>query len=175
MNTSCQQSLLWIGLGSNIGDRAAAIDDAIAGLDAIDGLDVEAQSDVWETAPVGDVDQDPFFNAVVRVKSTRAPRTILQDCLHIEAAMGRVRTVDRRWGPRRIDLDMLLHSLLVIDEPGLQLPHPRLAERAFVLAPFSKIDPAVVHPVLGRTIDAMLEHEIERHGPLEGRCVHVSR
>ncbi len=173
MNTSSEQSLLWIGLGSNIGDRAAAIKEAIVQLRALDALSVEAQSDVWETAPVGNVDQGPFLNAVVRVKSARAPWAILQDCLHIESGMGRIRTDDRRWGPREIDLDMLLHSLLVIDEPGLQLPHPRLSERAFVLAPFAQIDPAVVHPLLGRTIDTMLKQEIERHGSLEGRCVRV--
>lgn len=161
---------MWIGLGSNLGDRSAAINDAIEHLAALEHVCVAARSDVWETAPLGDVDQGLFLNAVIRVESAAAPSIMLRNCLQIETAMGRTRTDMQRWGPRFIDIDLLVHNSMVIDEPGLQLPHPRLPERAFVLAPFAQLDGAFVHPTLGHTINAMLEQEKSRNGPLKGRC-----
>jgi 2-amino-4-hydroxy-6-hydroxymethyldihydropteridine diphosphokinase len=172
---SDQPLYYWIGLGSNMGDRGAALHAAIEQLDAATGLQVVGQSDVWETSPVGELDQPPFLNGVVRVQSSLSPQAVLHTCLGIETSMGRIRSESCRWGPRPIDLDVLMHSTLVVDEAGLQLPHPRMADRAFVLAPLAQLDGGRTHLVSGHTINAMLTVEIEQNGPLEGRCTRIAQ
>jgi len=141
----------YIALGSNLGDRAAAIAAGVAALDGWDGIAVVACSRVLETAPVGPP-QGWYCNAAVRVETMLAASDLLEACLRIESACGRDRTKERRWGPRRLDLDVLLYGHEVIDAPGLRVPHPRMHERAFVLDPLCELAPEVVHPVLGRTI-----------------------
>jgi len=131
----------FIGLGSNLGDRAALL------LAAVDRLraagDVVAVSDVYETAPVGGPeDQGPYLNLVVELRTADGPRRLLERCHELEAAAGRVRAV--RWGPRTLDADVLWVEGCVVDEPGLTVPHPRLWERRFVLQPLSELAPDLV-------------------------------
>lgn len=126
-----------IALGSNIGDKAGNLDRAVAALAATSGIRVTARSRYYRTAPWGIADQDWFVNAVVLVETALSPRALLEASLAIEARLGRVR--GRRWGSRLIDLDILTFGDLVVDEPGLVIPHPRMMERAFVLAPLAEL------------------------------------
>ncbi|MCC2113787.1 MAG: 2-amino-4-hydroxy-6-hydroxymethyldihydropteridine diphosphokinase, partial [Hyphomicrobiales bacterium] len=125
---------------------------AVALLDAVPGIRVTARSRNFRTAPWGITDQDWFVNAAILVETTLAPRALLEACLDIETRLGRVRSL--RWGPRLIDLDILLYGDLAIVEPGLAVPHPRMMERAFVLAPLADLMPARL--VAGRRVDDVL-------------------
>jgi 2-amino-4-hydroxy-6-hydroxymethyldihydropteridine diphosphokinase len=145
-------ALAWIGLGTNLGDRLAALQAAVAGLRRLG--EVEAVSSVYDTEPVGFLEQPPFLNAVLRLSTDRSPRDLLDGLLRIERDLGRVRTF--RNAPRTLDLDLLLYDERVIDEPGVTVPHLRLHERAFVLVPLAEIDPEAVHPVFGRTVAGLL-------------------
>jgi 2-amino-4-hydroxy-6-hydroxymethyldihydropteridine diphosphokinase len=144
----------YIGIGSNLGEREVTIRDALELLDADPELEVEAVSSIRETDPVGVVDQPRFLNAAVRVATELAPRPFLERLLAVEQQLGRVRAGER-YGPRTIDLDLLLYGDQIIDEPGLRVPHPRLAERRFVLEPLAELDPGLVVPGLG-PIQALL-------------------
>ena len=145
-------AIAYIGLGSNLGDRAAYLQ---AALDRLGMLGtVGAVSPFLETDPAGYAEQPRFLNAAVRLRTTLPPDDLLREMLSIETALGRVRTV--RWGPRTIDLDLLLYDDLVRDDPGLTVPHPRMHERRFVLEPLAAIAPAAVHPLLGQTISQLL-------------------
>jgi 2-amino-4-hydroxy-6-hydroxymethyldihydropteridine diphosphokinase len=137
----------YIGIGSNLGDRAKTIAEAVRLLAAGDDLDLGAVSALRETDPVGVVDQPRFLNAAARVVTGLSPQALLERLLQVEQALGRVRA--ERYGPRTIDLDLLLYGDEVIDEPGLRVPHPRLAERRFVLEPLVELDSALVVPGLG--------------------------
>lgn len=141
----------YVALGSNLGDREAQLRAAIAALRADPEILVEAVSTVYETAPVGPPPQGPYLNAVVRLRTPLAPRALLARLLAIEVAAGRVRD-GRRWSARSLDLDLLVYGELLLDEPGLCLPHPRLHERAFVLEPLCELAPRLVHPRLGASI-----------------------
>ena len=130
----------FLALGSNLGDREAALRAAVAGMD-----DVVAVSPVYETAPVGGpAGQGPYLNAVVELDTERAPRDLLALCRRLEDAAGRVRA--ERWGARTLDVDVLLVGDLVVDEPDLVVPHPRLRERRFVLVPLADLAPDLVPP-----------------------------
>ena len=146
----------FVALGSNLGDRHALLDFAVARLRASEGIAVLAVSPVYETAPVGGPPQDAYLNAAVALRTALAPRALLERLLAIEAQAGRVRTGVRD-APRRLDLDLLLYGELVLDEPGLVLPHPRLHERAFALVPLADLAPDLVHPVRGETIGRLAE------------------
>ncbi len=150
----------YIGVGSNLGDRAAAIDAAIEALAATPGLRVTATSRVRETDPVGLTGQPRFLNAVIEVETRLSPAALLKRLLAIEDRLGRVRTT--RWGPRIIDLDLLLHGSRVVKTKSLTLPHPRLAERAFVLEPLAELRPDLKVPGTGRTVSALLDAVTER-------------
>ena len=138
----------YIGIGSNLGERDVTIRDALELLDADPELEVEAVSSIRETDPVGVVDQPRFLNAAIRLATELAPHPLLERLLDVEQQLGRVRTGER-YGPRTIDLDLLLYGDEVVDEPGLRVPHPRLAERRFVLEPLAELDPGLVVPGLG--------------------------
>jgi 2-amino-4-hydroxy-6-hydroxymethyldihydropteridine diphosphokinase len=128
----------FLGLGSNVGDRLANVQQAVDRLARTEGIRVVRASRVYETDPVGPPQPD-YLNAVVEVETTLPPRALLEACLGIEAVMGRVR--GERWGPRVIDLDVLTFGREAVDKPGLTVPHPRMHERAFVLVPLLELDP----------------------------------
>ena len=150
----------YIGMGSNLGDRAAAIDAALEMLEATPGLHIRRSSRVRETAPVGKTDQPRFLNAAVEVSTSLAPSTLLHRLLEIEARLGRVRR--ERWGPRIIDLDLLMHGRRALKTRELTLPHPRLAERAFVLESLHDLCPDADVPGTGCTVSELLERCVER-------------
>ena len=131
----------YVGLGSNLGEREATLWKALEGLGATEGIEVLAVSSFRETDPVGVVDQPRFVNAVAGLETSLSPRELLERLLDVERSLGRDRAVEERWGPRTLDLDLLLYGGESIDEPGLEVPHPRLTERAFVLEPLLELDP----------------------------------
>ena len=143
----------FVGIGSNLGDREAHLSRAIELLSAEDGIEVSGVSQIRETEPMGPVEQGPFLNGAVRVQTALAPRELLDRLLGIEQQLGRVRR--ERYGPRTIDLDLLLYGDEVVDEPGLTVPHPRLQERRFALEPLSDLDPGLTIPGSG-PISALL-------------------
>jgi len=139
----------YVGLGANLGDREATIRRAVELLP-----DVVAVSTLVETDPVGFVDQPRFLNGVAALETELAPRQLLDRLLAIERELGRTRE-GPRFGPRTIDLDLLLHGDAEIDEPGLTVPHPRLHERRFVLEPLAELDPELVVPGRGPVRDVL--------------------
>jgi 2-amino-4-hydroxy-6-hydroxymethyldihydropteridine diphosphokinase len=146
---------VFVGIGSNLGDREFLIRKAVEGLRELPHTSVLRVSSLYDTDPVGDVVQPPFLNAVAWLESELDARALLWHLLLIERRMGRVRT--QRWGPRSIDLDLLFHGDLVLDEPDLQVPHPEAHRRAFVLQPMLELDPDFVHPVTGETVRKMVK------------------
>jgi 2-amino-4-hydroxy-6-hydroxymethyldihydropteridine diphosphokinase len=130
----------FIGIGSNLGDRLGYLQLAVDALAAADGLRIVGVSPVYETAPVGGPDQPEYLNAVVALDTSRSARSLLELAHAIEADAERVRDV--RWGPRTLDVDILLVGDERVDEPDLVVPHPRMAERAFVVVPLADLDPA---------------------------------
>jgi 2-amino-4-hydroxy-6-hydroxymethyldihydropteridine diphosphokinase len=142
----------YLALGSNLGDRLEYLQRAVDLLGAEDGVRVVASSRVWETDPVGGPPQPRYLNAVVRVETGLEPRDLLSACQRVEAALGRVRL--ERWGPRTVDVDLLTFDERTIDEPDLEVPHPRMAERAFVLAPLLELEPDPMLPGGQRVGDA---------------------
>lgn len=141
-----------IGLGSNIGDKAANIDRAITLLMGDGDVRVEARSRLYRSAPWGVTDQDWFVNAAVRVSTALSPRALLERCQNVEREMGRVRI--RRWGERVIDVDILTYGDRKIAEPDLKVPHPLIGERAFVLVPLIEVAPRL--SLDGKTLEALL-------------------
>jgi 2-amino-4-hydroxy-6-hydroxymethyldihydropteridine diphosphokinase len=144
----------YVGLGSNLGDRAATLSRAVELLGREPGIEVVAVSSFAETDPVGYVDQPPFLNGAVAVETSLAPRQVLDALLEVERQLGRTR-LGPRYGPRTVDLDLLFVDELVLDEPGLTLPHPRLHERAFALEPLRELDPSLVVPGRGGVADLL--------------------
>jgi 2-amino-4-hydroxy-6-hydroxymethyldihydropteridine diphosphokinase len=143
----------YLGLGSNLGSR---LDNLRAGLRRLGPVvQVTAISALYETAPIGVTEQPSFLNAVCSVTTTLAPHPLLDRLKEIERELGR--TEGRRWGPRPLDLDILLYDEDRIELRDLEIPHPRLRERAFVLRPLSELDPDLVIPGDGRTVRALLE------------------
>ncbi len=145
---------VFVSLGSNLGDREAHFALALRRLAALPETRIEALSPIFETDPVGPPPQGPFLNAVVELRTGLAPRALLEALLVIERKAGRTRRATR-WLARPLDLDVLLYGERVIDESDLRVPHPRLAERPFVLEPLSILAPTLRHPVRGERVDEL--------------------
>lgn len=135
-----------VALGSNLGDRRATIDSALTAIDSLQFASVERVSTLIETDPVGPIEQGSYLNGVCVIETTLSARELLEALLAIEKSLGRDRSTEQRWGPRTIDLDLLVFGDVIIDEPGLCVPHPRLAERMFVLEPMNEIIPELIVP-----------------------------
>jgi 2-amino-4-hydroxy-6-hydroxymethyldihydropteridine diphosphokinase len=153
----------YIGLGSNLGDKEANLKRALELLDRSQGVRVKRVAAFYRTAPVGYTRQDWFLNTVAEVETALEPRELLMLLLAIEKELGRVRTV--HWGPRTVDLDLLLFGGEEIDTPDLVVPHPRLSQRAFVMAPLAELAPAL--KVAGRGTAAELAEELSKEQAIE--------
>ena len=139
----------FVGLGSNLGDRERTLQRALEELRLLPDTSVRSVSSFRDTAPVGIVDQPRFLNGAAELETGLGPRTLLDALLAIERSLGRERSGVPPGGPRTLDLDLLLYGEAEIDEPGLRVPHPRLAERRFVLEPLLELDPALEAPSEG--------------------------
>jgi 2-amino-4-hydroxy-6-hydroxymethyldihydropteridine diphosphokinase len=153
----------YVGLGANLGDREGTIRRAVALLDDTDGIAVAAVSALRETDPWGPVEQPGYLNGVAAVETVLGPRALLEALLEVERRLGRSREHEERWGPRTIDLDLLLYGDRTLDEPGLTVPHPRLHERRFALEPLAELAPDAVVP--GRGTVAELLRALDAAGP----------
>lgn len=144
-----------IAVGSNLGDRIDHLRAGLAAIAGLDGVEITAVSALYETAPVGGPEQQgPYLNAALRIVTTRNAADLLADLHRIEADRNRVRRI--RWGPRTLDLDLLVHGNTIIDTTELHVPHPRQHERRFVLVPVCDVAPDVIHPVLNRRMSDLL-------------------
>jgi 2-amino-4-hydroxy-6-hydroxymethyldihydropteridine diphosphokinase len=144
----------YVGLGGNLGDREETLRRAVALIAAVEGVDLLAVSELRETDPVGVVDQPRFLNGALKAETMLSPEALLDALLGIERELGRTRGTER-WGPRTVDLDLLLYDDEIVDEPGLQVPHPHVHERRFVLEPLAELDPDLEIPGRGR-VSALL-------------------
>ncbi len=158
---------VYVSIGSNLGDRFNYCRRAIELLRAAGGLEVFAVSSAYLTEPVGYLDQPDFVNLVVGLRTKLEVYQVYRHCKFIEAELGRVSTI--RWGPRVVDLDLLLFGDDVIDLSDLTVPHPRMHERRFVLEPLIEIAPDAYHPVLRKTAAEMLSALDEQGGKIKGR------
>jgi 2-amino-4-hydroxy-6-hydroxymethyldihydropteridine diphosphokinase len=144
----------FVGIGANLGDREANIRRAVELLGEIDGIEVVAVSALRETKPWGPIEQPAFVNGAVAVETALEPSELLMALLDVERLLGRVRSGER-WGPRTIDLDLLLYGERIVDEPGLTLPHPRLHERRFALEPLAELAPDAFVPGRGSVAELL--------------------
>ena len=144
----------YVGLGSNLEQPAEQIRSALAALHASAGICLQHCSSFYGNPPMGPQDQPDYINAVAEIRSSLAPGALLASLQAIERAQGRVRS-GQRWGPRTIDLDLLLYGDQVVNEPGLTVPHPGIAERSFVLLPLQEIAPQLCVPGLGPVTDLL--------------------
>jgi 2-amino-4-hydroxy-6-hydroxymethyldihydropteridine diphosphokinase len=154
---------VYIGLGGNLGDPIATLREALALVAQLPGVELDAVSSAYESAPVGLEQQPPFVNAAARVVTAAPLAELLAGLLGIERRLGRVRTV--RYGPRTCDLDILLAGDEIVQEPGLTVPHPRLAERRFALAPLVELEPALAlpgGPLLSSLLAAVGDQAVQR-------------
>jgi 2-amino-4-hydroxy-6-hydroxymethyldihydropteridine diphosphokinase len=145
----------WIGLGGNLGDAVATLHAALQDLDNLPQTRLVRASKLYRTPAWGVVEQPDFINAVALLDTRLPPRDLLDALLGIERAFGRERNGSERWGPRVLDLDLLLYDSAVIDEPGLRVPHPHLHERAFALLPLVEITPDAFIPGIARAADVL--------------------
>lgn len=144
----------YLGLGSNIGDRAHQLQQAIRIIDQYQYIDVTSISPIYETEPVGYTDQPQFLNLCIEIETTLDPQELLKRCLETEEALHRVRKI--RWGPRTLDVDILLYGNEIIEEDNLIIPHPRMTERAFVLIPLNDIASKHIEPRSQKLIENLV-------------------
>jgi len=154
--------IAYIGLGSNLGDRQKNLQDALTALEKHPRCEIVDHSDFIETDPVGYEDQGKFLNAVAEVETICTPVELMELLLATEEALGRERVI--HWGPRTIDLDILLYDDLVSPDPYVTLPHPRMAQRMFVMRPLCQLAPYAVHPVLRKTMQDIMDELGGREG-----------
>jgi len=148
-------AIAYLGLGSNVGDREEYIEQAVFLLEKNPNIQVTRRSSNQETEAEGGGDQPPYINAAVEIKTSLSPQKLLEICQEIEAALGREREVE--WGPRTIDIDILLYNDEIVSEDKLQIPHPLMHERLFVLKPLREIAPHALHPVLEKTVESLFD------------------
>ena len=148
--------LAYIGFGSNIGDRLVHIQNAIRALSKTEGITLRKISSIYKTDPVGYEAQAQFLNGVAAIQTDLPPLSLLHILKDIETAVGRRQRI--RWGPREIDLDILIYGDLCLQTEKLIIPHPEMHRRRFVLAPLAEIAPNLVHPVFQETVQSLLEH-----------------
>lgn len=148
----------FIGLGSNLGDRETAVRDALEQLSQLPETMLVRVSSLYDSEAIGPEDQPDFVNAVAQLDTGLGARHLLWNLLLIEKRLGRVRS--QRWGPRTIDLDLLLFGDQVIEDDDLRVPHPEITRRAFVLAPLAELEPGLTHPLTGQTVT---EHLAQLH------------
>jgi len=158
-------SRVFIGVGSNEGDRLAHISQALRRLQATSGVRVIQMATICETAPIGGPPQGPYLNTVVELETDIPPHQLLPVLQAVEQQLGRKPSTER-WGPRPIDLDVLLYDEQVIKTPELTIPHPRMHERRFVLEPLMQLAPQLLHPVLKRSIAELFAQTVPL-GPVE--------
>lgn len=151
------QTVVYIGIGSNLGDRHAHIAAAVRGLDEIPETLLGDVATIIETEPVGPIEQGAFLNTAASIKTGLSPLEILECLQAVERTRGRDRGSETRWGPRTLDLDILIFGDRVVQEPGLIIPHKRLHERGFVLRPLAEIAPELKVPGTGRTVRQLLD------------------
>jgi 2-amino-4-hydroxy-6-hydroxymethyldihydropteridine diphosphokinase len=149
-------TIAYIGIGSNVGDRTMFVRSAIDALDADDAIEVRRVSSLYETAPVGGPPQRSFVNVVAEIDTGMSPQALLRTCKGLEEALGREPS-EIRWGPRVVDLDVLLYGEEKVNDPDLEIPHPRMAERRFVLVPLLEIAPDAADPWGARYADLLDE------------------
>jgi 2-amino-4-hydroxy-6-hydroxymethyldihydropteridine diphosphokinase len=163
-----KESVVYIGIGSNVGDKVDNCRKGIGAINETEGCAVEAESPLYETEPVYLESQDWFLNGVIRIRTDLEPEALFTQLKEIEHSMGR-RPGGTRFGPRILDLDILFYEDLVLNEGMLQIPHPAVQERRFVLEPLCDIAAGLVHPVLGQTVESLLSDledggkEVRRH------------
>ncbi len=170
MTISPSGVVVWIGLGSNMGQAADQVEQAIAALTDAPGLELTARSSLYRTAPVGNVDQPDFINAVVRASCRIGCYVLLEALQEIEKRFGRTRDGEQ-FGPRSLDLDLLMYADQTVSSPQLELPHPRMHERLFVLEPLTEIEGDITVPGRGRLSalrQACLDQRVQRLG--DGVC-----
>jgi 2-amino-4-hydroxy-6-hydroxymethyldihydropteridine diphosphokinase len=146
----------FLGIGSNLGDRERNIRRAVDEVASLPFTKLITVSSLYDSEPVGDVEQANFVNAVALIDTELQPTRLLWNLMLIEKRMGRVRTV--RWGPRPIDLDIIIYGKSIVQEDGLSIPHPEMEKRAFVLIPLLEIDPELVHPRSQEPLRKLLKH-----------------
>ena len=156
-------SQVFIGIGSNEGDRLVHISDALQAFGAVQGIRVVQFAMIYETEPVGGPPQGPYLNTAAELQTTLTPRELLTTLQGIERRLGRTPS-PQRWTPRPIDVDILLYNDQIVAEPDLVIPHPRMHERTFVLEPLAQLAPHLTHPVLHRTMGELLA-EISTSSP----------
>jgi 2-amino-4-hydroxy-6-hydroxymethyldihydropteridine diphosphokinase len=154
--------IAYIGIGSNLGDKVYQCERAISEILRADQNKLLAKSSLFKTKPIGYTSQDWFINGVIKIETDLEPLELLQVLKDIESRLGRKESF--RWGPRTIDLDILLFDEEETEMEGLQIPHPRLQERQFVLIPLAEIDRSLIHPVLKKSIGELLENLKEDQG-----------
>lgn len=152
----------YIALGSNMGDRYEYLKKAVLLLENQEKITVVNTSSIYETDPVGFTDQDQFLNMAVQVSTSLKPLELLDECLKIEEELGRKREI--RWGPRTLDLDILLYNQENIETEKLTIPHPRMSERAFVILPLLEMDPNLMLPTMEEPLESCLQSIPDKEG-----------
>ena len=160
--------LAYIGFGSNIGDRLAHIQNAIHALSETEGITLQKISSIYQTDPVGYETQAQFLNGVAAIQTDLPPLSLLRTLKDIEVSVGRQHRI--RWGPREIDLDILMYGDLCLQTEKLVIPHPEMHRRRFVLAPLAEIAPDLVHPVLKESVQTLLARLEDDKSVLKAEC-----